>query len=243
VAFIACARRCAAASPSILWLELTREFTPTKFQAKLPPSPSITSLPALSPNTHKSKGLSTVKQKLFALHAMADAPSALPPPTDPFIASIIPVDIDPVGVFKYVLIKVVARPGADPAFVVRGHAWAEFHDNVYQHHKAHILALPGAGPGEPRLAVALSCHADSPALQKQLSSALAVGALAAIASRSRCTGTALAMGGEAVWGVRQKTGVGPPATSRRADHARTVGILEASGQLTGVKITWHNGGY
>ena len=148
----------------------------------------LPTLPSITPN------------KTLHYTPMADAPSALSPPTDPFIASIVPVDIDPAGVFKYVLLKVVARPGADPAFFVRGHEWAEFHDNVFQHHKALILALPGAGPGELRLAVDEFIPRDSPVLQRRRLSALAVGAFAATASRSRCTGTALAMGGKAPWG-------------------------------------------
>uniref|UniRef100_A0A6J0UVR0 14 kDa phosphohistidine phosphatase n=1 Tax=Pogona vitticeps TaxID=103695 RepID=A0A6J0UVR0_9SAUR len=41
------------------------------------------------------------------------------------------VDIDPDGVFKYVLIRVTpegAGPGKD---VVRGYAWAEYHADIY----------------------------------------------------------------------------------------------------------------
>lgn len=64
----------------------------------------------------------------------------------PSIRGLAPVDIDADGVFKYVLIRVV-RPSTPPVFVVRGHAWAGYHDDVFQHHRVRILELLGAIPG------------------------------------------------------------------------------------------------
>ena len=41
------------------------------------------------------------------------------------------VDIDNEGVFKYVLIKLYSS-GDQEELLVHGHAWAEYHDDVYQ---------------------------------------------------------------------------------------------------------------
>lgn len=70
----------------------------------------------------------------------SDATTALPLP------GLTTVDIDAEGVFKYVLLRVCCPHGA-PVYVVRGHAWAGYHDDVFQHHRAIILKLPGAVPG------------------------------------------------------------------------------------------------
>jgi hypothetical protein len=64
------------------------------------------------------------------------------------------VDVDFDGVFKYVLIT-VEHAGASRT-LVRGHAWAAYHDDVYQHHRASLAALPGASvscPGGGRIAI------------------------------------------------------------------------------------------
>ncbi|XP_067417685.1 14 kDa phosphohistidine phosphatase [Emydura macquarii macquarii] len=49
------------------------------------------------------------------------------------------VDIDPDGVFKYVLIRVRPAAGAGPARdIVRGYAWAEYHADIYDKTAAEI---------------------------------------------------------------------------------------------------------
>ncbi|XP_024079598.1 14 kDa phosphohistidine phosphatase [Terrapene carolina triunguis] len=49
------------------------------------------------------------------------------------------VDIDPDGVFKYVLIRVRPAGGHGPAReIVRGHAWAEYHADIYDKTAAEI---------------------------------------------------------------------------------------------------------
>ncbi|PIK36301.1 hypothetical protein BSL78_26868 [Apostichopus japonicus] len=40
------------------------------------------------------------------------------------------VDIDPSGVFKYVLIK--ATKGSNEQFFVRGYAWGEYHADIFE---------------------------------------------------------------------------------------------------------------
>ncbi|KAM6431538.1 14 kDa phosphohistidine phosphatase [Liasis olivaceus] len=40
--------------------------------------------------------------------------------------------IDPDGVFKYVLIRVEPQGGGPGKDVVRGHAWAEYHADLYE---------------------------------------------------------------------------------------------------------------
>ncbi|XP_069871210.1 14 kDa phosphohistidine phosphatase [Dipodomys merriami] len=52
------------------------------------------------------------------------------------LAEIPDVDIDPEGVFKYVLIRVHSRPpsgaqGEDSKEIVRGYKWAEYHADIY----------------------------------------------------------------------------------------------------------------
>nr|XP_060613272.1 14 kDa phosphohistidine phosphatase [Anolis sagrei ordinatus] len=41
------------------------------------------------------------------------------------------VDIDPDGVFKYVLIRVTPEETGESKDVVRGYAWAEYHADIY----------------------------------------------------------------------------------------------------------------
>uniref|UniRef100_A0A8C8RHV6 14 kDa phosphohistidine phosphatase n=1 Tax=Pelusios castaneus TaxID=367368 RepID=A0A8C8RHV6_9SAUR len=49
------------------------------------------------------------------------------------------VDIDPDGVFKYVLLRVRPARGRGPAQdIVRGHAWAEYHADIYDKTAAEI---------------------------------------------------------------------------------------------------------
>lgn len=43
------------------------------------------------------------------------------------LAQIPDVDIDPDGVFKYVLIRVRAAPAGESKEIVRGYKWAEYH--------------------------------------------------------------------------------------------------------------------
>lgn len=45
----------------------------------------------------------------------------------PDLAQIPDVDIDPDGVFKYVLIRVHAAPAGQSKEIVRGYKWAEYH--------------------------------------------------------------------------------------------------------------------
>ncbi|TNN41875.1 phosphohistidine phosphatase [Liparis tanakae] len=49
------------------------------------------------------------------------------------MANIPRVDIDPSGVFKYVLIRVHSKEEGDDAEIdiVRGYSWAEFHADIY----------------------------------------------------------------------------------------------------------------
>ncbi|XP_056146868.1 14 kDa phosphohistidine phosphatase [Lampris incognitus] len=49
------------------------------------------------------------------------------------IANIPPVEIDPDGVFKYVLIRVHSKEEGDDSMtdIVRGFAWAEYHADIY----------------------------------------------------------------------------------------------------------------
>ena len=42
-----------------------------------------------------------------------------------------PVEIDESGVFKYVLIALYREDGGTD-WLVRGHAWGEYHDDIYQ---------------------------------------------------------------------------------------------------------------
>uniref|UniRef100_A0A8D0H160 14 kDa phosphohistidine phosphatase n=1 Tax=Sphenodon punctatus TaxID=8508 RepID=A0A8D0H160_SPHPU len=49
------------------------------------------------------------------------------------------VDIDPDGVFKYVLIRVRPAEGAGPGKdIVRGYSWAEYHADIYDKIAAEI---------------------------------------------------------------------------------------------------------
>ncbi|XP_044162130.1 14 kDa phosphohistidine phosphatase [Bufo gargarizans] len=49
------------------------------------------------------------------------------------------VDIDPDGVFKYVLIRVSVREGSDESKdIVRGYGWAEYHADIYDKAAAEI---------------------------------------------------------------------------------------------------------
>ncbi|XP_045429880.1 14 kDa phosphohistidine phosphatase isoform X2 [Pipistrellus kuhlii] len=41
------------------------------------------------------------------------------------------VDIDPDGVFKYVLIRVHAAPAGQSKEIVRGYKWAEYHADIF----------------------------------------------------------------------------------------------------------------
>jgi hypothetical protein len=59
------------------------------------------------------------------------------------IASIKDVEMDSSGVFKYVLIKISTTTGS--RFLVRGHGWASFHDDIFQHHSKAIRASLGPG--------------------------------------------------------------------------------------------------
>ncbi|XP_061589462.1 14 kDa phosphohistidine phosphatase [Cololabis saira] len=49
------------------------------------------------------------------------------------MANISPADIDPSGVFKYVLIRVHSREEGDDSEmdIVRGYGWAEYHADIY----------------------------------------------------------------------------------------------------------------
>ncbi|XP_068105057.1 14 kDa phosphohistidine phosphatase [Hyperolius riggenbachi] len=50
-----------------------------------------------------------------------------------------PVDIDPDGTFKYVLIRVSYREGRDDyRDIVRGYGWAEYHADIYDKAAAEI---------------------------------------------------------------------------------------------------------
>ncbi|XP_006007063.1 14 kDa phosphohistidine phosphatase [Latimeria chalumnae] len=48
------------------------------------------------------------------------------------------VDIDPSGVFKYVLIRVHCPDGGKRKDVVRGYGWAEYHADIYDQVSAEI---------------------------------------------------------------------------------------------------------
>eukprot|EP00045_Choanoeca_perplexa_P020486 m.4456 g.4456 ORF g.4456 m.4456 type:complete len:118 (-) comp6965_c0_seq1:1219-1572(-) len=50
------------------------------------------------------------------------------------------VDIE-AGVFKYVLIKVIDNSSGESKLIVRGYAFAEYHDDIYQHVRPVIEAL------------------------------------------------------------------------------------------------------
>ncbi|XP_036162898.1 14 kDa phosphohistidine phosphatase [Myotis myotis] len=47
------------------------------------------------------------------------------------LAQIPDVDIDPDGVFKYVLIRVNVAPAGESKEIVRGYKWAEYHADIY----------------------------------------------------------------------------------------------------------------
>eukprot|EP00095_Tigriopus_kingsejongensis_P010858 snap_masked-scaffold592_size129239-processed-gene-0.15 protein:Tk10858 transcript:snap_masked-scaffold592_size129239-processed-gene-0.15-mRNA-1 annotation:"14 kda phosphohistidine phosphatase" len=54
------------------------------------------------------------------------------------------VDIDPNGVFKYVLIEVSAQAEAEREVsrcLVRGYAWAEYHADIYDREEERVRAL------------------------------------------------------------------------------------------------------
>lgn len=51
------------------------------------------------------------------------------------------VEIDKEGVFKYVLICVSDKETGKAKYVVRGHAWAAYHDDVFQAAKTDIRGL------------------------------------------------------------------------------------------------------
>ena len=64
---------------------------------------------------------------------------------DGAISRIAPVDIDASGVFKYVLMRIHCK--GEESYIVRGHAWAAFHDDIFQHHKLAIMNTPGVDRG------------------------------------------------------------------------------------------------
>lgn len=57
------------------------------------------------------------------------------------LAHIPECDIDDEGVFKYVLIKAVDDSGHQK-FLVRGHAWAEYHKHIFNAHREKVSADP-----------------------------------------------------------------------------------------------------
>jgi len=57
------------------------------------------------------------------------------------LASVPEVAIDADGVFKYVQVRV--RGDAGERLLVRGHAWAHFHDDIFQHYRPALRALRG----------------------------------------------------------------------------------------------------
>ncbi len=72
------------------------------------------------------------------------------------LASVAEVAVDGDGVFKYILIC-VEHVEAAPRFLVRGHAWAHYHDDLFQHFRPALAALPGvvsvSCPGGGRIAI------------------------------------------------------------------------------------------
>ena len=72
------------------------------------------------------------------------------------MANILQADIDPSGVFKYVLIRVHSKEGDESEVdVVRGYAWAEYHADVYEKvsmelEKGGLLACECVGGGRIR---------------------------------------------------------------------------------------------
>lgn len=51
--------------------------------------------------------------------------------------SIPTVDIDPIGIYKYILIRLSKAP--DERYLVRGYTWASYHDDIFQFSKQEIL--------------------------------------------------------------------------------------------------------
>ena len=84
------------------------------------------------------------------------AGGAAPAPAPASLSSVPEVQIDADGVFKYVLITVEHGGGARHT-LVRGHAWAAYHDDVFQHYRPSLAAVPGVTsvscPGGGRIAV------------------------------------------------------------------------------------------
>jgi len=76
-----------------------------------------------------------------AAAAPSAAAAAAPSAPSAALAGVPEVLVDADGVFKYVQIRVAGAGGA--RLLVRGHAWAKFHDDVFQHYRADLLALPG----------------------------------------------------------------------------------------------------
>ena len=90
---------------------------------------------------------------LTGVSAAAAARAAAAPATLDAVPEVL---IDGDGVFKYVQIRVTRAEGAD-ALLVRGHAFAAYHDDVFQTYRRALARLPGvtavACPGGGRLAI------------------------------------------------------------------------------------------
>lgn len=72
---------------------------------------------------------------------MASWAAAEPKATVSSLDSVNDVEIDEEGVFKYVLISVSDKETGKTKHVVRGHAWAAYHDDVFQAAKSDIRGL------------------------------------------------------------------------------------------------------
>ncbi len=72
----------------------------------------------------------------------------------PLLPSVPAVEIDPEGVFKYVLLRVSQPSTSAVRFLVRGFGWASYHDDIYQPSKSAVLEAAAAVKAD---AVVVSC--------------------------------------------------------------------------------------